>query len=117
MIVPDRDGFYFCNDCEFQTDNLFALFDHCMIKFKFNLRLSRMYTLDMFALLKGIYEAIEDEDVMTARNLIQMATLTLTNSTESKKDFNEFISEAFIKENAEILVQELEDMLKEEKNG
>jgi hypothetical protein len=116
MLLPDKDGFYECDDCDFETDDIFKLFDHCMIKFTFSLRLSRSHILDIFSLLKGINECLDEGDYHNARELVQMSTLTLANAGEGREEFAKFIGEAFIKEDADNLIRELEDMLRKGDN-
>lgn len=117
MLMPDKDGFYKCSECEFESENVFKLLEHCMIDFKFKLKLSRAYVLDLFALLKGIDSALEMGELDELNQLTQMATLTLINASEGKDEFDKFMGETFIKEEAEALISELEGMLREENNG
>lgn len=118
MLLPEPDGLYHCKDCEYKTESIFAILDHCMMEFKFTIRLSRSHVLDLFALLKGVTEAIEDDDTEHAIQTLQIATLTLLNASEGKKEFDKFMEETFIKEEAKILIDELEGMLrKEDDNG
>jgi hypothetical protein len=117
MLVPDSEGFYQCAECDFETEDIFALFNHCKLDFSFNLRLTRNHILDLFALMRGINDELLESNVYEARELVQMATLTLVNAGEGKNEFNKFIGEAFVKEDAELLIKELEDMLKKEKDN
>ena len=114
MLMPNDDGYFVCSECNFKHQNIFKFIEHCMLDYRFFVKVSRNWSIDIYALLDGIDKAIGEDDSRKAQHLIEMTILTLINSLEGKAKFDKFLNEMFIEDTSKSLINELEDMLKNE---
>lgn len=111
ILIPSGKG-YECKDCEFNTKDIFIFLDHCDICFSWGLRLSNRYTVDLFSVLNELNNCLQRKDSGSALDLIQHLTLSLVNASEGERSFHKFVNESITAELATDMVQNIEEMLK-----
>jgi hypothetical protein len=114
MLLPDKAGVFHCRDCEYTTDNVFELFQHCDIDFTWEVYMGGRYSFDLFQFLELLDELIADDSGDTARDYIQTLSLGFANIFEGGMDLNEFFQESLVRKNVNTVIKKMEDMLKDE---
>jgi hypothetical protein len=114
MLMPDEYGLFTCDDCPYKTPDLFELLEHCETEFFWSIKLSRRYSFDLFQFLQAINELINDGEVERLKGLSQAVALAFVNSSEGNNVFNKFINENIVRSNIDSVIQNLEEMLKDE---
>jgi len=114
MLMPDEDGVFNCEDCEYRTPDIFDLLDHCAMDYFWSVKLSRRYSFDLFQFLQALNELADDGDVDHIKDLTQAVALAFINSSEGNDTFNKFINENIIRSNIDSVIDDLEKMLKDE---
>ena len=112
MIIPDKDGFFHCENkgCPFETDSLFELLDHNGVEYTWGVRLSPKHSFDMFKFLDGIDHAICHGDFNELHAIVQSALMLFINASTDELD--DFIMESTIISESESLVNGIEKMLR-----
>ena len=103
----------FCEekDCDFQTSNVFELFDHCGVEFEWSLKVSKNYSFNLYKCFETLAHAINTNDLDTAYNVIQDTSILLANAGAGELD--DFIEEMEVKIGFEDAINGLERMLKD----
>jgi hypothetical protein len=113
MIIPTEKG-YKCQDCDFNTPDIFTFLDHCDIGFEWKVRLSNQYSLELFAILDEMAHLVDHGDLDSLYDLIQSIALALVNASEGESVLHKFINEAHTVELAADLVEGVEELLREQ---
>ena len=112
MLMPE-DGHFECaeDDCDFRTCDLFEFMYHCVVEFKWAVRLDKRYSFDLFEFLQILNDIIDVGDLDEAYDHIQSATLLMVNA--SGDDLHEFIEEAVVRSEMDNVMAGVEGLLKE----
>jgi hypothetical protein len=112
MLLPDSEGLLNCeSDCDFATPDIFELFDHCGVDFEWSIKISKVYSFNLFDFLQKLNEVINVGDLDKAYDIVQDASLLLANASSGEID--EFIDECLILDGIEDTMSGLERMLKD----
>jgi len=114
MLMPDEDGVFSCEDCDYKSPDVFDLLAHCETDFFWSVKLSRRYSFDLFQFLQAVDELADDGDIDHIKDLTQAVALAFINSSEGNDTFNKFINENIVRSNIDSVIKELEEMLKDE---
>jgi len=114
MLMPDEDGVFKCEDCDYKSPDVFDLLAHCETDFFWSVKLSRRYSFDLFQFLQAVDELADDGDIDHIKDLTQAVALAFINSSEGNDTFNKFINENIVRSNIDSVIKELEEMLKDE---
>jgi len=114
MLMPDEDGVFSCEDCDYKSPDVFDLLSHCETDFFWSVKLSRRYSFDLFQFLQALNELADDGDVDHIKDLSQAVALAFINSSEGGDTFNKFITENIVRSNIDSVINDLEKMLKDE---
>jgi hypothetical protein len=114
MLMPDEDGVFKCEDCNYKSPDVFDLLHHCEMDFFWSVKLSRRYSFDLFQFLHALDELADDGDIDHIKDLTQAVALAFINSSEGDATFNKFINENIVRSNIDSVIKDLEEMLKDE---
>lgn len=111
MLIPTDKG-YKCEDCDFNTPDIFAFLDHCDLGFEWRVKLSPQYSIELFSILDEMAHLLDHNELDGLYDLIQSIALALVNASEGEQTLHKFINEAHTVELASDLVEGVEEMLK-----
>jgi len=112
MLLP-IDGHFECaeSDCNFVTCDLFEFMEHCGVEYKWQVRLNKRFSFDLFEFLAILNEIVDAGDLDSAYDHIQSATLLMVNA--SGDDLEEFIEEAVVLSEMDGIMNGIEGILRE----
>ena len=115
MLIQNSKGQFVCEgeDYEtFKTTDVFEYLDHAGVEFKWGVKLSGKTTLDLYAMLLSINNALLVDDLDEAYDMVQSAALLLVNASSDEVD--DFIEEAVVRATSKELISGIEGMLRNE---
>jgi hypothetical protein len=112
MLIQNSKGQFTCEDENFKTTDVFEYLDHAGVEFKWGVKLSGKTTLDLFAMLYSVNNALLIDNLDEAYDVIQSAALLLVNASSNEVD--DFIEEAVVRATSKELISGIEGMLKNE---
>lgn len=115
MLIPNEKGLFTCKKDDFETDDLFEYMEHFGVEYEWMVRVAPKYTFNMFKFLEALTDMVAREDFNEAWEHIQSATLLLINA--SGEDFEEFVEEAEVIAGMDTMMNQVEEMLKNESDN
>lgn len=113
-LLPDKSGKFHCLDCEFETEDIFDLFEHQDTSFSWAISIGGSRSVvDLMDFLENLSDKIRDGHAEIARDHIQALVTAFVNvfdgqGINAKKIFNETV----IRRSTDSFIKNIEEMLK-----
>jgi hypothetical protein len=114
MFVPNKEGIYKCQECEFTTNNVFIMLNHCEMQFQWNVQMVGKHHVDIFQILETLDELIEEQAFDTVREYVQGIALCYVNSFDGDVNLTKMFEEILVRKNTGKIIEGMEKMLKDE---
>lgn len=118
-LLPDKNGKFHCLDCEYETEDIFDLFNHQQTEFSWTVSIGGSRSvINLIDFFESLSDYIRDGHAETARDQIQALVTTFVNvfdgqSTKGSLIFNETV----IRRSADTFIKNIEEMLKDATHG
>jgi hypothetical protein len=111
MLMPDKNGDFFCKKDNFKTNNLFMYMEHFGVEYDWMIKLDKKYNFNLFKFLESLAFMAEEKDIDGIWEAVQSTTLLMINA--SGEDLDVFIEEATIISETEDMFDQIERFLDE----